>query len=58
VLRSARGFVQHTSYPIDGSWRVLEIRATREDAARFYATTIAPHLPEGIHPKTDVYAAG
>jgi hypothetical protein len=51
VLKSAQGFVLHASHPIDGGWRVVEIWQTREDAARFYAATIAPHLPEGIHPK-------
>ena len=51
ALRSAQGFLVHASHPIDGGWRVVEIWESREDAARFFATTIAPQLPEGIRPK-------
>jgi hypothetical protein len=51
VLKSAEGFLMHASHPIEGGWRVVEVWDTREDAARFYAATIARHLPEGIRPK-------
>lgn len=51
ALRSAPGFLVHASHPIDGGWRVVEIWESREDAARFFATTIAPQLPDGIRPK-------
>ncbi len=51
ALKSAQGFVLHASHPIDGGWRVVEIWQSREDATRFYATTIAPLLPDGIRPK-------
>jgi hypothetical protein len=51
ALKSAQGFVVHASHPTDGGWHVVEIWESRDDAARFYATTIAPHLPEGIRPK-------
>lgn len=51
ALQAAQGFVVHASHPINGGWRVVEIWETREDAARFFATTIVPHLPEGIRPK-------
>lgn len=51
VLKAAPGFMMHASHPIDGGWRVVEFWESREDAARFYAATIAPHLPEGIRPK-------
>lgn len=51
VLKAASGFVLHASHPVDGGWRVVEIWETRADAARFYAETIAPHLPEDIRPK-------
>ncbi len=50
-LRVAQGFLMHASHPIDGGWRVVEIWESREDAARFYAATIAPQLPKGIRPK-------
>lgn len=51
TLKAAPGFVMHASHPIDGGWRVVEIWESREHAAKFFASTIAPHLPEGIHPK-------
>jgi hypothetical protein len=51
VLKSAQGFLMHASHQIDAGWRVVEIWESRDDAARFYAATIAPHLPEGIRPK-------
>lgn len=51
ALQQAEGFVMHMSHPLDGGWRVIEIWQSREDAARFFASTIAPHLPEGIRPK-------
>jgi hypothetical protein len=51
ALEAAQGFVLHASHPINGGWRVVEIWCTREDATRFFATNIAPHLPDGIRPK-------
>ncbi len=51
LLKSAKGFLLHSSHEIEGGWRVVEIWETREDAARFFATAVAPHLPDGIRPK-------
>jgi heme-degrading monooxygenase HmoA len=51
ALKRAQGFLMHVSHPLDGGWRVIEIWNSREDAARFFASTIAPNLPDGIHPK-------
>ncbi len=51
VLRAAPGFRMHASHAVDGGWRVIEIWDSREDAGRFYATAIAPHLPSHIRPK-------
>lgn len=51
ALKRAQGFLMHVSHPLDGGWRVIEIWNSREDAARFFATTIAPNLPDGIRPK-------
>jgi hypothetical protein len=51
ALQQAEGFIAHLSHPTDGGWRVIEIWETRDHAARFFASTIAPHLPAGIHPK-------
>jgi hypothetical protein len=51
ALKQAQGFLMHVSHPLDGGWRVIEIWNSREDAARFFASTIAPNLPDGIRPK-------
>lgn len=51
ALRQAPGFVLHVSHPVAQGWRVIEVWQSREDAGRFYASTIAPHLPKGLHPK-------
>jgi hypothetical protein len=51
ALKAAPGFVLHASHPIEGGWRVVEIWESREHAAQFFVSTIAPQLPKGIHPK-------
>ena len=51
ALATAPGFVVHSSHPTEGGWRIVEIWDSREDAGRFFAEHIAPHLPEHIRPK-------
>jgi hypothetical protein len=51
ALTKAQGFVVHASYPMEGGWRVVEIWESRDDAGRFFAEHIAPHLPDGIRPR-------
>jgi hypothetical protein len=46
-----QGLALHASHPVGAGWRVIEIRETREDATRFFATNIAPSLPEHSRPK-------
>jgi hypothetical protein len=53
ALRRAPGFVMHSSHPTEGGWRVIEIWASREDSARFYAAHVAPNLPKGLRPKLE-----
>ncbi len=50
ALASAPGFVLHTSHPIEGGWRILEVWRSRGEADRWYAQHVAPKLPPGIHP--------
>lgn len=50
-LSQAPGFLMHTSHPTETGWRVIEIWESREDAGRFFAAHIAPHLPDHIQPK-------
>jgi hypothetical protein len=51
ALKRAPGFVMHLSHPVDAGWRIVEVWNSQEDAARFFAAHIAPHLPDGIRPK-------
>ena len=50
-LQQAPGFVLHTSHPIEGGWRVIEIWQSKQDANQFFAQHVHPHLPPGIRPK-------
>jgi hypothetical protein len=48
--KAEQGLALHASHPVGGGWRVIEVWETREDAARFFDTTIAPGLPEHFRP--------
>jgi hypothetical protein len=49
--KQARGLVLHTSHPVEGGWRVLEIWVSSKDANDFFATAGHPNLPPGIKPR-------
>ncbi len=51
ALKEAQGFLLVTGFPVEGSWRTLEVWETAEDATRFYATFVHPNLPPGLKPK-------
>jgi hypothetical protein len=51
ALKQAPGFVLHTSHPIEGGWRVIEVWESQNDANQFFAKHVHPHLPPGIKPK-------
>jgi ketosteroid isomerase-like protein len=51
ALRQAPGFVMHMAHPTEGGWRIVEVWQSKEDATRFFATHIAPNLPDGVRPK-------
>lgn len=51
VLKGAKGFISHLSWPVDGGWRVMEIWETQADANEFFAKAVHPNLPPGIKPK-------
>ena len=53
-LRLASGFVLHTAYPVEGGWRILEIWDSKTQANEWYAKSVAPKLPPGVHPKRSV----
>lgn len=56
ALKQAPGFIMHMSHPSETGWRVIEIWNTKDDAARFFATHVAPRLPQGIRPKLSFQA--
>jgi hypothetical protein len=54
-IRSARGFIGHYAGRSDaGGWTCIEVWETAEDATRFFATHVHPHLPPGITPKRTI----
>lgn len=57
LARQADGFVLHSAYRVDDSWRVIEVWRSKEQANRFFAQHVAPHLPPGVHPKRSIYEA-
>jgi len=57
LAREAEGFVLHSAYVVDGAWRVVEVWQSKEEANRFFARHVAPHLPPGVHPKRQVHEA-
>jgi hypothetical protein len=54
VLKSTPGFILHTSHPIEGGWRVIEIWQSKEAADQFFVRNVVPHLSKGIRPKRTV----
>jgi hypothetical protein len=57
VARRAEGFVLHSSFCVDGTWRVVEVWRSKTDADQFFAKQVAPNLPPGVRPKRKVYEA-
>jgi quinol monooxygenase YgiN len=55
--RQAPGFVLHSAFCADGSWRVVEVWRSKAEANSFYARQVVPHLPTGVHPKRQVHEA-
>jgi hypothetical protein len=51
AARRSPGFVMHTSFPMEGGWRVMEVWQSKADSDRFFAEKVVPYLPPGIHPK-------
>jgi ketosteroid isomerase-like protein len=51
ALRQAPGFVMHMAHPTESGWRIVEVWQSKDDATRFFATHIAPNLPDGVRPK-------
>ena len=55
--RQADGFLLHSAYRVDDSWRVVEFWQSKAEANRFFATEVAPNLPPGVRPKRTVHEA-
>ena len=50
-IMSAEGFVMHCAHPGEGEWRVFELWKSKEQADKWFAETVVPNLPPGVHPK-------
>jgi hypothetical protein len=58
-MRQAKGFICHLAGPADGSWRVIELWESKEDATKWFAEAVHPNLPPGVKPRRtfhDVHA--
>jgi hypothetical protein len=55
-IRQAKGFIAHFAAATDTGWRVMELWDTQDDANRFFATHVHPHLPPGIKPRRSFQA--
>jgi hypothetical protein len=51
AIRQAKGFIAHAAGMSDGTWRVVELWESQEDSAKWFAASVQPNLPEGVHPK-------
>ena len=52
AIQQAPGFILHIAYgTADGVWHVTEVWNSKKEADEFFAKTVAPNLPQGIHPK-------
>jgi len=56
-VRQAEGFLLHSAYCVDGTWRVVEVWESKPEADRFFAKEVAPNLPAGVRPKRSVHEA-
>jgi hypothetical protein len=50
-LKQARGLELHTSHPVEGGWRALEVWESCKDANDCFATAVHPNLSPGIKPR-------
>jgi heme-degrading monooxygenase HmoA len=47
----APGFIMHMTAPSDDGWSVFEVWESKQEANDWFATSVAPALPEGITPR-------
>jgi hypothetical protein len=54
-VKQASGFVMHSAYQVDDTWRVLEVWQSKAEADQWFARQVAPHLPPGVRPKRTLF---
>jgi len=54
ALRQAKGFIAHGAGAAKDGWRTFEIWESAEDATKFFADHIHPHLPPGVKPQRTI----
>lgn len=50
-IKKAPGFIMQCAHPVEDGWNVTEVWNSKQDADNWFAKTVVPHLPPGIHPK-------
>ena len=51
AIKKVPGFVMHCSHPSEDGWSVYEVWQSKADADAWFAKSVMPFLPPGIHPK-------
>lgn len=50
-IKRAPGFIMQCAHPVEDGWNVTEVWNSKQEADNWFAKTVVPHLPPGIHPK-------
>lgn len=50
-IKQAPGFIMHCAHPVEDGWIVTEVWDSKMQADQWFAKTVVPNLPTGIHPK-------
>jgi heme-degrading monooxygenase HmoA len=50
-IKNAPGFILHCAHPSEGEWLVYEVWDSKQESDEWFAKTVVPNLPQGIHPK-------
>lgn len=50
-IKNATGFIMHCAHPAEGEWKVYEIWNSKKESDEWFAKSVIPNLPQGIHPK-------
>jgi hypothetical protein len=50
-IQKAPGFILQCASPVEDGWAVTEVWETKQQADQWFAKSVAPNMPPGVHPK-------